>query len=115
GRVVYGGGGIRPDVIMENDTLSTAEQTFVRSLQRHGSKYRDAVFGYAVADVREHPDLQRHFPVTPAMLDGLYAALQEAGVDVPRCEYDQASRLVSRNLAVEITRAKWGCAEARCR
>lgn len=115
GRVVYGGGGIRPDVIMENDTLSTAEQTFVRSLQRHGSKYRDAVFGYAVAYVREHPDLQRDFPVTPAMLDGLYAALQEAGVDVPRSEYDQASRLVSRNLAVEITRAKWGSSEARRR
>jgi len=49
------------------------------------------------------------------MLDGLYAALQEAGVDVPRSEFDQASRLVSRNLAVEITRAKWGSAEARRR
>jgi len=34
---------------------------------------------------------------------------------VPRSEYDQASRLVSRNLAVEITRAKWGSAEARRR
>jgi len=115
GRVVYGGGGIRPDVIMEDDTLSTAEQTFVRSLQRHGSKYRDAVFSYAVKYVREHPELQRDFPVTPAMLDGLYAALQEAGVDVPRSEFDRASRLVSRNLAVEITRAKWGSAEARRR
>src|SRR5690606_40337489 len=115
GRVVYGGGGIRPDVIMADDTLSTAEQVFLRSLQRHGSKYRDAVFGYAVAYAREHPDLQREFPVTPAMLDGLYAALQQAGVDVRRSEFDQASRLVRRDLAVEITRAKWGSTEARRR
>ena len=115
GRVVYGGGGIRPDVIVENDTLTSAEQAFVRSLQRHGSKYRDAVFSYAVAYLREHPNLERDFPVTPAMLDGLYTTLQQAGVDVPRSEYDQASRLVSRNLAVEITRAKWGSAEARRR
>jgi len=115
GRVVYGGGGIRPDVIVENDTLTTAEQVFVRSLQRHGSKYRDAVFAYAVAYVREHPELRPDFRVTPAMLDGLYAELLEAGVDVPRSEYDQASRLVSRNLAVEITRAKWGSAEVQRR
>lgn len=115
GRVVYGGGGIRPDVIVENDTLSTAEQEFVRTLQRHGSKYRDAVFGYAVAYAREHPDLARDFPVTPAMLDGLYAAMRQAGVEVQRSEFDAASRLVSRDLAVEITRAKWGSSEARRR
>ncbi|HEX7091639.1 MAG TPA: S41 family peptidase [Longimicrobiales bacterium] len=115
GRVVYGGGGIRPDVIMERDTLSTAEQTFLRSLQRHGSKYRDAVFRYAVEYARAHPDLEPDFAVTPAMLDGLYAALREAGIDVERSEFDQASRWVGRDLAVEITHAKWGDAEARRR
>jgi len=32
GRTVYGGGGITPDVIVPDDTLSSAEQEFLRSL-----------------------------------------------------------------------------------
>jgi hypothetical protein len=64
---------------------------------------------------RAHPALEPGFPVTPAMLDGLYAALREAGIDVARSEFDEASRWVARDLAVEITHAKWGDAEARRR
>ena len=32
GRIVYGGGGITPDVIVHDDTLTTAEQSFAKAI-----------------------------------------------------------------------------------
>jgi carboxyl-terminal processing protease len=37
GRIVYGGGGITPDVIVAPDTLSTVEQEFLRALAPKGA------------------------------------------------------------------------------
>lgn len=80
GRIVYGGGGIRPDVVLRRDTLSAREQEFVRAIQKYGSKFRDVVFTYAVSYARQHPALEPDFGVTPEMLDGFYRALQAAGI-----------------------------------
>jgi carboxyl-terminal processing protease len=112
GRTVYGGGGIAPDLIVNPDTLTTSEQLYLQALQAHGSKYIETRLSYAV-NVARTTNLARRFEVTDAMVGGFYDALQRAGIVVDRPAYDEASRLIKRELAYEIAYAKWGQAEAR--
>ena len=97
-----------PDVFVSPDTLSTAERTFILSLQQYGSRYVDTRFQYAVDYVREHPTLQRDFTVTPDVLTAFYGLLQERGVKVPRAGFDAGSGWIARDLALWIARDKWG-------
>jgi carboxyl-terminal processing protease len=115
GRTVYGGGGIRPDLLVRPDTISSADQVFVRALNQHGQAYADARFAYAVAVIRENPALQPGFEVTEAMRDAFYRALDAADIDVDRAVYDAAAEWVARDLGIEITRRKWNEEAARMR
>jgi carboxyl-terminal processing protease len=102
GREMYGGGGIRPDLIIIADTLYTPEAEFRRSLGEQLSHYYDALFRYAVEYVSDHPDLRPDFQVSAAMLDQLYDWVVDAGIDVDRQLFDDSSRLNSRDLAIQI-------------
>ncbi len=102
GREVYGGGGITPDLIVRSDTLTLAERDFRNALGEKLSAYHDAVFRFAVAYSDAHPELKPDFEVTPAMLDELYASLQDAGITVERPLYDGASRLVAREIGIQL-------------
>lgn len=115
GRVVYGGGGIWPDVHVPYDTLATAEQEFVKSVQKYGSKFNDVVFDFAVQYAKSHPELKPGFPVGRELLDGFYRALGENGIRVDRSLYDGAHRWIGRLVALEIANAKWGQQEKRKR
>ncbi len=107
GRTIYGGGGITPDVEVEPERLNEAELAFAQAVQRHGSRYRDVLYAYAIRYVHDHPELRPDFQVTPAMLDGFYRALQEQGIKVERSVFDGASRWISYDLGAEIALAKW--------
>ncbi len=102
GREVYGGGGIRPDLIVIADTLYTAEAEFRRALGEQLSHYYDALFRYAVEYVNAHPDLRPDFEVSAAMLGQLYQRIVDAGIELDREVFDGASRLNSRDLAIQI-------------
>jgi hypothetical protein len=99
---VYGGGGIRPDLIIMADTLYTPEAEFRRSLGEQLSQYYDALFRYAVEYVNDHPNLQPDFEVSTAMLDRLYQRIVDAGIELDRQVFDGANRLNSRDLAIQI-------------
>lgn len=113
GRIVYGGGGIHPDVVVPADTLTTAEADFATAVQRHGTKFWDTVFGYAVQYSREHPDLDPLFDLDDAAFDGFYQALLAAGIDVDRDLYDRARRWIASQLGYRIAYSRWGRQEAR--
>jgi carboxyl-terminal processing protease len=113
GRTVYGGGGITPDLIINPDTLTTDEQLYLKALQAHGSKYYETRFAYAVNVARSNPGLARDFRVSSEMIEGFREALGRAGVEVEDELFENAERLVSRELGYEIAYAKWGQAEAR--
>jgi carboxyl-terminal processing protease len=115
GRTVYGGGGIHPDLVMSPDTLTPDERQFVQAMQRDLTEYFSARLDYAVTFLRENPNLQRGFAVTPAMLDRYFDAIRRGGVTVERDLYDQATRWVTNDLGYEITLAKWGQEAARQR
>ncbi len=107
GRIVYGGGGITPDIEVEPERLNEAELEFAQAVQRHGSRYRDVLYAYAIRYVHDHPELTPDFEVTPAMLSGFYQALQDQGIEVERRVFEGASRWISYDLGAEIALAKW--------
>jgi carboxyl-terminal processing protease len=115
GRVVYGGGGIVPDVIVSLDTVTAGERTFLQELGKFGQQYATARLAFAVDYLRQNPQLQQSFTVTPQMLASFYSALQAKGVKVDRAVYDGASSWVADDLAFEITYSKWGEVGARAR
>src|SRR5690606_26310068 len=108
GRVVYGGGGIVPDLIVSSDTLSAAEREFFDAASRAGTKYWDVIFRYAVEFARRNPDLQPDFAVTPEMEQELLSLLVSEGVEVTAEQLEAARRLVDVHLGSEIAQAKWG-------
>ena len=114
GRTVYGGGGIRPDIIVV-DSLTTNERALVEALQKDWLKYLDARFRYGVRFSREHADLKPGFPITPDMVNAFYTSLKESGVNVDRSLYDRGSNWIATWLAYEISYSKFGSQEARKR
>jgi carboxyl-terminal processing protease len=114
GRVVYGGGGITPDIIVPDDTLSTLEQQVARATLA-GGKQVDAyvtIHDYAIQLSRNvRPDFQ----VQPQWRDELYRKLNAKGVVVDRAQWDAASRYVDTQLEQRIIRLAFGDSAAKRR
>ncbi len=102
GRVVYGGGGITPDMIVEPEMLTEAEVEGVRSLFPQFGNFTVALFNFAVAYVREHPTVEPGFTLDDADLDALFTSLPEWDVELSREGFDLARRFVRYQLEREI-------------
>src|SRR6185503_18636914 len=104
GRVVYGGGGITPDVMIKPPQLSRTTQIL---------EVRSAIFNYAVDYAAKHPDLTKDVQVTNAMIEELakYASDQEiatlADVHAALAKPDDR-KYIERSLKAEIVAAKYG-------
>ncbi len=108
GRVVYGGGGITPDLIVMPDTLTTREQLFRSTIVTSGVSLTDAAFRFGVRWSQDRPDLRSDFQVTPAMRRAFFEQLRETGVEVDRELYEEASGFVDFLLGREIANAAFG-------
>lgn len=108
GRVVYGGGGIHPDLVVTPDTLSANERAFYELAQKQAQAYRTAAFNYAVRYAKSNPGTRLDYQVTDEMLDGFYQQLAQNGVKVPKDMFDRARGAIADDLAVEIAYAKGG-------
>jgi len=116
GRVVYGGGGIAPDLEVAPDTLTLDERASARMLrQQNYTKWIEARFGFSTKFAGSNPDLKPDFQVTPEMLDTFYETLVKAEVPIDRETFDSGRRWIALELGYEIAMAKWGVAEARKR
>lgn len=102
GRVVLGGGGIVPDLIIRQAVATPEAIAFQQALGTQVPEFRDAVNEY-VRTLRGSIR-SADFVVTPEMRTGLYQRMQRRGVDVDRAVFDAASPLVDRVLGVEIAR-----------
>jgi carboxyl-terminal processing protease len=108
GRIVYGGGGIVPDLIVRPDTLIASEREFIQSVSLAGDKYWDTLFRFAVDFNRANPDLRAGFAVTPAMERELFDQIVAEGVAVTWEQLQGAGRLVDLHIGSQIAFAKWG-------
>jgi carboxyl-terminal processing protease len=109
GRTLYGGGGITPDLIVLEDTLSLEEQAGLRSLGRHAGAVEAALFNHAVRIIQERPALQPDFTITDQDLDRVYATLtEEAKAELTLADWRKAARFYRHNLERKVALQKWG-------
>jgi carboxyl-terminal processing protease len=112
GRVVYGGGGITPDVIVASDTVTTAEREYLRAAAPKGQAITGVLHEYALElKDRVRPD----FVVSPAWLAELNRRLAAAGAPIDPQHSQGALRFLTRELEHEIARAAFGDAGAKRR
>lgn len=105
GRVVYGGGGITPDVIVADDTISTAEQEFAKSVAPKFPALRSVLYDYALElKGQVKPD----FEVKPEWRAELYRRLRAAKVNVDSAEFAAAAPLVNQWISNQVARLAFG-------
>ena len=108
GRIVRGGGGIVPDIVMRSDTLTEAEQEFAKALGNDAPLYRDVLTTYALEQKSAKTVSSENFTVTPAMRQQIYERLKEKGVDLTPEEFKQGGRLMDQQLGYTVTRYVFG-------
>jgi carboxyl-terminal processing protease len=105
GRVVYGGGGITPDVIVPDDTISTAEQEFAKAVAPKFPALRSVLYDYSLQLKNQvKPD----FEVKPEWRTELYRRLRAAKVNVDSAEYAAAAPLVDQWISNQVARLAFG-------
>jgi carboxyl-terminal processing protease len=113
GRTIYGGGGITPDMIVRQDTLTTAEQQFLRALTPQSQAVYLSLYRYAF-ELKD--GVTPNFTANRVWRDEFYRRLtQEAEVELDRATYDAAAPYVNELLENRIARFAFGDSTARRR
>jgi len=104
GRIVYGGGGITPDVFVKPAPLTRTTQLL---------DLRSAIFNYGVDYVAKHPDVTKELVITPAMMEDFaqFAAGKEIApmADIRDAMAKPVDRAyLERAVKAEIITAKFG-------
>jgi carboxyl-terminal processing protease len=108
GRVVRGGGGIVPDLVIRPDTLSVGEKQFAKALGNHVPDYRDVMTSFALELKQRGAVKAESFTVTPEMRQEVYQRFRAKGIEMTPQVYDGASGLISEQLGYEIARYVFG-------
>ncbi len=108
GRVVRGGGGIVPDMVVRLDSLSDSEREFAKALGANLPQYRDVLTSFALEQKSAKKVTSESFTVTPDMRQRVYQRLKEKGVELTPAEFAQGGRLVDEQLGYEIARYVFG-------
>jgi len=108
GRELIGGGGIRPDLVVSPDTLTTVEQEFFRALGAQLPVYRDVKTSYALEFKAVGGITDPRFEVTDAMRAEFYRRLREREVEISDELFRGARLLVDQELAYEVQRYVFG-------
>jgi carboxyl-terminal processing protease len=108
GRVVRGGGGIVPDIVITSDTLTEGEREFAKALGTHLPEYRDVLTTMALEAKNKGAVTSESFTVTPEMRRMVYDRLRAKGVTITQEEFNGAQRLVDDQLSYELARYVFG-------
>lgn len=112
GRVVYGGGGIVPDVLVAEDTTSTMEEEFLRAVAAKGQQIQTVLQQYSL---ELKGQVRPGFAFDPAWGVELRRRMMSGGVNIePRFD-TLATRLFAEELEHRVARRAFGDAEAKKR
>jgi len=105
GRPVFGGGGISPDLLVREDTLTGPERTLLRALSTRPNATNQVLSEYTLE--LEH-GVQRNFTVNAAWRDEVFRRLQKDSVRVDRATFDAGSSLLDRMLEQRVSSLAFG-------
>jgi carboxyl-terminal processing protease len=108
GRVVRGGGGIVPDLVIRLDTLTAPEKEFAKALGNGLPQYRDALTSIALDAKKNHGITSESFKVTPEMRQQVYERLRAHDVQISSSVFQGAGSLVDEQLGYEVARYVFG-------
>jgi len=108
GRVVRGGGGIVPDLVIRPDTLNAGEREFAKALGSQLPAYRDVLTSFALESKKSGGVKSESFNVTPEMRRQIYERLKAKGIDMTPEVYEGASGLIDEQVGYEIARYVFG-------
>jgi carboxyl-terminal processing protease len=108
GRVVRGGGGIVPDLVVRPDSLTSAEREFAKDLGNGLPQYRDALTSIALEAKKTHGINTEGFKVTPQMRQQVYERLRAHDVKISPTVFSGAGTLIDEQLGYEIARYVFG-------
>jgi carboxyl-terminal processing protease len=109
GRLVYGGGGIVPDLTVRPDTLTIPEQELRQVLLQSEVAFNDLAFRFAIRYHREHPELRESFTITPELRREFLEFLEErTGEELDMEMVDAAGDLVDFQLSRQLATAAFG-------
>jgi carboxyl-terminal processing protease len=108
GRVVIGGGGIHPDLVVPIDTLSEVEQEFLRALGSKLPMWRDVMTTYALEIKAAGTVTDPNFSVTRQMRAELLTRLKEREIEVTDEQFRGAAALIDQQFAYEVQRYVFG-------
>ena len=112
GRVVYGGGGITPDIVVAADTLTTPEQKLFNAFAPKTVIVRTVLLNYSIELKKTvKPD----FVVPPTWREEFYRRLLAQGVVIDRALYEQAGGEVDRLIGNSVARLAFGDSTAKRR
>ena len=99
GRVVYGGGGITPDILVDSLKLDK----FLRRLENE-----QVFFGFAVQFNLRHKDLDRSFSVDDATLDEFRKFLTQRKFEYTDTDLKEHDEYLRASIRKEIFSSRWG-------
>ena len=112
GRIVYGGGGVTPDVIVQDDTLTTPEQQLIKALAPKAQEFSTALQDYALELSRQVP---KDFQSQPTWKDELRRRIEGRGVKVDAQQWESGGRWVNQQLEWWVARFASGDSAAKRR
>ncbi|MCC7055192.1 MAG: S41 family peptidase [Gemmatimonadaceae bacterium] len=108
GRIVYGGGGITPDVLAR-DSAAIEQGAILQSvLGRAVPTFRDALTALALSLKSSGALSSTTFAVTPAMRAELLAGVRARGAVVADSAFEENAAVVDRLIGYEVTRYVFG-------
>ena len=105
GRVVYGGGGITPDLIVDQDSLTTAEVQFLKAV---APKAAEVVSFENDFTLEKSKTVSRGFTIDPAWREAYFQKVQSLGLPIDRKTFDAAQRYIDSRLEQGISRLAEG-------
>jgi carboxyl-terminal processing protease len=99
GRPIIGGGGVTPDLIVTQDTVSAAERALARALGSRVGELSEIIFEVARGVAREAPD---NFIVQPAWREQVWAKVDSEQLPASHTQFVAARATIDRLLEGQV-------------
>jgi len=109
GRVMRGGGGIVPDLVVRPDSgVIAAREALTRALDSNVVKYTDAIAAFALDTRARRTVTSPLFAVTPAMREDFLARLRQRNVQLDETTLRTAWPFIEQQLGAQTARFTFG-------